>query len=46
MYLIAPDGEFHDYYGQNRKAEEIANIIKMKVLKYEAAHRKTGLLGL
>ncbi|CAD6190227.1 unnamed protein product [Caenorhabditis auriculariae] len=40
MYLIDPEGNFHDYYGQNRKAEEIANIIKMKVLKFEAQNRK------
>ncbi|CAL2031194.1 unnamed protein product [Caenorhabditis brenneri] len=43
MYLIDPDGQFHDYYGQNRKAEEIANVIEMKVLKYQAQHRKSLL---
>ncbi|CAB3405387.1 unnamed protein product [Caenorhabditis bovis] len=41
MYLIDPDGNFHDYYGQNRKAEEIANVIQMKVLKYNAQNRKS-----
>jgi protein SCO1/2 len=40
MYLIDPDGQFHDYYGQNRRAREIANIIKTKVLKYELQNRK------
>lgn len=43
-YLIDPDGHFHDYYGQTRTAEEIANVIEMKVLKYRAQHRK-NLLG-
>ncbi|CAP24500.1 Protein CBR-SCO-1 [Caenorhabditis briggsae] len=43
MYLIDPDGQFHDYYGQNRKAEEIANVIEMKVLKYQAQNRKSLL---
>ncbi|KIH56039.1 hypothetical protein ANCDUO_13786 [Ancylostoma duodenale] len=42
-YLIDPDGNFHDYYGQNRTAEEIANIIEVKVLKYRAQHRKSIL---
>uniref|UniRef100_A0A1I7TZ01 Thioredoxin domain-containing protein n=1 Tax=Caenorhabditis tropicalis TaxID=1561998 RepID=A0A1I7TZ01_9PELO len=38
-----PSGQFHDYYGQNRKAEEIANVIQMKVLKYQAQNRKSLL---
>uniref|UniRef100_A0A7E4W326 Thioredoxin domain-containing protein n=1 Tax=Panagrellus redivivus TaxID=6233 RepID=A0A7E4W326_PANRE len=42
MYLIDPDGVFHDYYGQNRRAREIANIIKTKVLKYEVQKRKAN----
>lgn len=40
MYLVAPDGEFQDYYGQNRRAGEIADIIRTKALKYETANRK------
>lgn len=40
MYLVGPDGEFQDYYGQNRRANEIANIIRAKALKYEMAQRK------
>uniref|UniRef100_A0AC34R7B8 Thioredoxin domain-containing protein n=1 Tax=Panagrolaimus sp. JU765 TaxID=591449 RepID=A0AC34R7B8_9BILA len=44
MYLIDPDGVFHDYYGQNRRAREIANIIKTKVLKHEMSKKKKGSL--
>uniref|UniRef100_A0A0N4ZFW5 Thioredoxin domain-containing protein n=1 Tax=Parastrongyloides trichosuri TaxID=131310 RepID=A0A0N4ZFW5_PARTI len=40
MYLIDPNGEFHDYYGQNKTDLEIANVIKLKVMKYELAQRK------
>uniref|UniRef100_A0A9J2P4U5 Transcription initiation factor IIF subunit alpha n=1 Tax=Ascaris lumbricoides TaxID=6252 RepID=A0A9J2P4U5_ASCLU len=35
MYLVDPDGNFHDYYGQNRNENEIANVIKLKVIKHE-----------
>jgi len=39
MYLMDPDGNFHDYYGQNRKADEIANVIRMKVLQFQRASK-------
>lgn len=40
MYLIDPEGNFFDYYGQNRRANEIANIIRTKVLTYQTNKRK------
>ncbi|VDK68576.1 unnamed protein product [Onchocerca ochengi] len=40
MYLIDPDGDFHDYYGQNRSAQEIAKIIKLKVFKRDTMINK------
>ncbi|CAJ0921274.1 unnamed protein product, partial [Mesorhabditis belari] len=45
MYLIDPEGNFHDYYGQNRKANEIADIIRLKVIGFEAAQKKKSFLG-
>ena len=39
MYLMSPDGQFHDYFGQNRKAKEIAGVIRSKSLKWEIDNR-------
>ena len=35
MYLINPDGEFIDYYGQNKKPSEIVNNIMLHMSKYK-----------
>ncbi|KAI6238509.1 Protein SCO1-like protein, mitochondrial [Aphelenchoides fujianensis] len=40
MYLIDPEGNFYDYYGQNRRAAEIATVIRTKVLTYQLNQRK------
>ncbi|CAH1102576.1 unnamed protein product [Psylliodes chrysocephalus] len=40
MYLVNPDGEFVDYYGQNRSASEISTSIRVNVLKYNQAHKR------
>ncbi|TRY98958.1 hypothetical protein DNTS_001231 [Danionella cerebrum] len=34
MYLVGPDGEFVEYYGQNKKRDEIAASIALFMAKY------------
>jgi len=40
MYLIAPDGSFVNYYGQNRTAEEIVSNVVINMKKYQ--HKRTN----
>ncbi|XP_037332597.2 protein SCO1 homolog, mitochondrial [Pungitius pungitius] len=44
MYLVAPDGEFEQYFGQNKTAAEITNSVAAHMRKYKnaeaAANRK------
>ncbi|KAM8845944.1 protein SCO1 homolog, mitochondrial [Spinachia spinachia] len=44
MYLVAPDGEFEQYFGQNKTATEITNSAMAHMRKYKnaeaAANRK------
>jgi len=43
VYLINPDGDFVDYYGQTKDAEMITNSISFHMTKYDANNKK--LLG-
>lgn len=41
MYLVNPKGEFVDYYGQTRNSTEIADSIKINMVKYEQINKDT-----
>jgi len=38
-YLIDPDGNFVDYYGQNKTDEEMSNSIKIHMTKFSQIHK-------
>lgn len=41
MYLINPDGEFVDYYGQNRTREQVTSSILVNMAKYKQLNSKS-----
>lgn len=41
MYLINPLGEFVDYYGQTRSAEQVTNGILLSIKKFENMNKKS-----
>ncbi|XP_049536193.1 protein SCO1 homolog, mitochondrial [Anopheles darlingi] len=41
MYLVDPNGEFVDYYGQNRDKESIKNSILINMTKFKQMHNKS-----
>lgn len=43
MYLINPDGEFVDYYGQLKTAEQVANGVMLSMAKYNNLKKKSWL---
>lgn len=40
IYLVNPEGEFVDYYGQNRDANAITNSVLVNMAKYSQANSK------
>lgn len=43
VYLVNPDGEFVDYYGQNKTAEQITASIAVNMKKYDEMNKKNIL---
>ena len=43
MYLINPNGEFIDYYGQTKTAEDVANGIAFNMIKFRKANKSFGI---
>lgn len=38
MYLVGPDGQFLEYYGQNKRSPEISSSIASHMRKYSSKH--------
>lgn len=41
MYLVDPNGQFVDYYGQNRDKEQVKNSIIINMAKFKQMHKKS-----
>ncbi|MCL4137320.1 UNVERIFIED_CONTAM: hypothetical protein GTU68_065039, partial [Idotea baltica] len=44
IYLVDPDGNFVDYYGQTKDADQMTTSVVLNIKKYEAV-KKGGVLG-
>ena len=40
IYLVNPEGEFIDYFGQTKSAEDITNAVEISVAKHNAMKSK------
>ncbi|XP_054159343.1 protein SCO1 homolog, mitochondrial-like [Oppia nitens] len=43
MYLVNPKGEFVDYYGQTKTADDVCTGLALNQLKYRKANKKFGI---
>ncbi|XP_059141323.1 protein SCO1 homolog, mitochondrial-like [Physella acuta] len=41
-YLMNPEGEFVDFFGQDKKAEQIYGLIQQHILKYQQEKKKSS----
>ncbi|GFY67707.1 protein SCO1 homolog, mitochondrial [Trichonephila inaurata madagascariensis] len=40
-YLVDPEGQFIDYYGQTKTAEQVVNSITLQMMKYQSVKKKS-----
>lgn len=45
IYLVNPDGEFVDYYGQNRSAQEIVNSIILHMDRFVSVNKSSWIVN-
>nr|XP_045620739.1 protein SCO1 homolog, mitochondrial-like [Procambarus clarkii] len=46
IYLVNPDGDFVDYYGQNKTAAEVTNSIVLNMKKFEEMNKRSFIRSL
>jgi len=39
LYLVNPDGDFVDYYGQNKTVEDVVAGVRLHVAKYKQMNK-------
>jgi len=46
IYLLDPEGQFVDYYGQTKTSDDITNSVKLQMAKYQSQNSKSLLSSL
>ena len=45
IYLVDPEGNFVDYYGQKKTANDLATSTRLHMMKFNNQQKKAGFFG-